>query len=417
MPSVERFLLLAIPTAILSVPISAPAQTPGETPPPITGGWRDGFVLQSEKGDFRLQIGLLGHLDGRFGVGDDRELVPDTFLIRRLRPSLRGRLSQRFEFYLNPDFAGGTLVLQDAYVDTVFTPAFRVRAGKAKTPFGLERLHSASNLLFAERAFPTLVAPNRDLGVQVLGDLSGGLVSYQAGVFNGVPDGASADLDTGDSKDVAGRLVVRPFTGRSGSPLEGLGLAMAGSTGRQSGTALPTLRTPSLQRTYFSYGSGAAADGVRTRYSPQLFYYYKAFGGFAEYAHSEMPIRRGDLRTDIAHQAWQVAGSLVLTGEAATDSGAGVRPRTDFDFGNGHYGAFQIAARYHVLEIDRRAFALNLASPDASQRAEAWTIGLNWYLTRNLRYVFNYERVVFEGDSDRARQPEQAIVFRTQVNF
>ena len=56
--------------------------------------------------------------------------------------------ARRFEFYLNPDFAGGTLVVQDAYLDTIFSPAFRIRAGKGKTPFGFERLHSASNMLF-----------------------------------------------------------------------------------------------------------------------------------------------------------------------------------------------------------------------------------------------------------------------------
>ena len=81
--------------------------------------------------------------------------------LRRLRPYLRGRFSKRFEFYFNPDFAGGTLVVQDAYVDTIFSPAFRIRAGKGKTPFGLERLHSASNLLFFNRALPTALVPNR----------------------------------------------------------------------------------------------------------------------------------------------------------------------------------------------------------------------------------------------------------------
>ncbi|HVH27644.1 MAG TPA: hypothetical protein VM818_12830 [Vicinamibacterales bacterium] len=46
--------------------------------------------------------------------------------------------------------------------------------GKGKTPFGLERLHSASSLLFVDRAAPTALVPNRGLGIQVLGDISGG---------------------------------------------------------------------------------------------------------------------------------------------------------------------------------------------------------------------------------------------------
>jgi phosphate-selective porin OprO/OprP len=400
-------------------PTQAPRpQTAREQPalPPVVAG-QDGFAMQSANGDFRLQVGLLVHADGRFGIDDSDQQVVDTFAFRRLRPYLRGRFSRRFEFYFNPDFAGGTLVVQDAYVDTVFTPGFRVRAGKGKTPFGMERLHSASNLLFFNRAMPTALAPNRDLGIQILGDISGGVVSYLAGVMNGVSDGGSADVDTADGKDVSGRVVVRPFNTMASSPLKGLGVAISGSNGRQAGAAaLPTFRTQSLEVPYFSY-SGAAADGVRTRYSPQAFYYYKAFGGFAEYVHTSTPIRKGAVREEIAHDAWQVAASWVLTGETATDAGIGVRPRTNFDFGNGSYGAFQIAARYHTLTVDDRAFDLGFAAVGASRRAEAYTVGLNWYLTGNFRYTFNYERTRFDEGADDARPTENAFVFRTQVNF
>jgi phosphate-selective porin OprO/OprP len=411
----SRFLAaLTVCTAAAVVPVVSAQEA---APPAVTAGWQDGFFVQSANGDFRLQIGLLAHLDARFALNDASQAVVNTFAFRRLRPYLRGRFSRRFEFYLNPDFAGGTLVVQDAYVDTVFAPAFRIRAGKGKTPFGLERLMSASNLLFFDRAAPTLLVPNRDIGIQVLGDVSGGTISYLAGVMNGVADGGSADFDTNDGKDVSGRFIVRPFNKSAASRLKGLSLAIAGSTGHQAGAAaLPTYRT-SLQTPFFSYSVGATADGLRTRYSPQVSYYYKTFGGFAEYVHTEMPISKGSVTEDIAHQAWQVAGSIVLTGEAATDAAAGVRPRDNFDFGNGHYGAFQIAARYHALTVDDRAFALNLAAAGSSRRVAAWTVGLNWYLTPNFRYVFNFERAVFDGDPDGPRKPEDALEFRTQVSF
>jgi phosphate-selective porin OprO/OprP len=386
-------------------------------PAPITAGWQDAFVVQSANGDFRLQIGLLLQSDGRFALDDADENVMNTFLVRRARPYLRGRFSRRFEFFFDPDFAGGTLVVQDAYLDTVFAPAFRIRIGKGKTPFGLERLHSASNLLFVDRAAPTALAPNRDLGIQVLGDISGGLVSYLGGIMNGVPDGGSADTDANDSKDLSGRVVVRPFSRIPTSPLKGLGLAMSGSVGRQSGTgALPAFRTSLSQQQYFSY-SGAVADGVRTRYSPQLFYYYKVFGGFAEFVHTSMPVRKDTVRDEVEKSAWQVAASIVLTGEAATDAAAGVRPRASFDFGNGGPGALQLAARYHTLSVDETADLLGAVTPGSSRKAEAWTVGLNWLLTPNLKHVFNFEHTVFDRGGDGARPSENVFVFRTQVNF
>jgi phosphate-selective porin OprO/OprP len=402
-----------------STPSRSSRRRPPPTPaqPPVTAG-EGGFVVQSASGDFQLRIGLLAHADGRFALDDETEQVVSTFAIRRVRPYLRGRFARWFEFYLNPDFAGGTLVVQDAYVDTVFAPAFRIRAGKAKTPFGLERLHAASNLLFFERASPTALAPNRDVGIQVLGDVAGGAVSYLAGVMNGVADGGSADVDTADSKDMAGRVVVRPFNQRPAtSSLSGLGVAVSGSTGRQSGAgALPAFRTQSLQQPYFSY-SGASAEGRRTRYSPQAFYYYKAFGGFAEYVHTQVPVVEGTFKEEIAHTAWQLAGSVVLTGEPATDAGAGVRPRENVDFGNGHWGALQVAARYHTLQVDEAARILGFATDGASLKAEAWTIGLNWYLTPNFKYVLNFERTVFDDDPDGLRPAENALAFRTQMYF
>ena len=384
-----------------------------------TTGWRDGFFVQSDNGDYRLQVGALVHADGRFALGNNAETiaVTDTFLIRRIRPYFRGRFAKNFEFYINPDFAGGMLVLQDAYVDTVFSPAFRIRLGKTKSPVGLERLQPVSNILFFERALPTSIVPNRDVGVGVLGDLSGGLVTYQAGVLNGVADGASSDVDSNDGKDLEGRVVVRPFTRNQSSPLRGLTAGIAGTWGHQEGAgALPTLRTTSLFQQYFAY-SGAVADGVRSRYSPQFSYYQKKFAGIVEYVHTDTAVRKGDLAGDIGIDSWQVAGTWMLTGDAATDGTTAVRPRANFDFGAGHLGAFQLAARYHALKVDDQAFTLGFAAPGSSAQAEAWTIGLNWYLNPILKYVVNFERTVFDGDADGPRSPENALVVRGQVSF
>jgi phosphate-selective porin OprO/OprP len=76
-----------------------------------------------------------------------------------------------------------------------------------------------------------------------------------------------------------------------------------------------------------------------------------------------------------------------------------------------------VVARYHTLTIDDRAFTLNLVTAGSSRRAEAWTVGLNWYLTPTFRYVLNFERTVFDDDPDGPRKAENAAVFRTQLNF
>ena len=405
---------LAFLFAMLLPVVSAAQDRPVQ--PPIVSAGANGFTIESANGDFQLRLGGLVQADGRFALADDRARVVDSFIMRRARPTFRGRLARRFEFFLNPDFAGGTLVLQDAYLDTVFSPAFRVRIGKGKTPFGLERLQSVAYTLFYERALPSALAPNRDIGVQVAGDLAGGVVTYQGGVLNGVTDGSSADVDASDSKDVAGRVLVRPFQRRpAADPIRGVAIGLAMTAGKQSGAAaLPTLRTASLQQTIFAY-TGAVADGTRVRYSPQASYVFKSFAGLFEYVHTEMPVASATARSDVAHQAWQIAGSFLITGEAATDGSTSVRPRENFDFGNGHWGAFQIVARYHRLEVDEAG--RRFAAAGSALTAEGWTAGVNWYLTPNIRYLVNVERTVFDGNGNSARPAENALVFRSQLAF
>src|SRR5206468_309917 len=99
----------------------------------------------------------------------------------------------------------------DAYLDVRFSHAFRIRAGKDKTPIGYELLIGDTSLLFPERSLASNLVPNRDVGFQAQGDLAGAKVHYAGGVFSGIPDGASSstDLDSNNRKDLAGRVVVQ----------------------------------------------------------------------------------------------------------------------------------------------------------------------------------------------------------------
>ena len=154
----------------------------------------DGFSLRSADGNFQLKVRGYVQADARYFLDDDERPATDTFILRRVRPIFEGTLYKIFDFRIMPDFGGGQTVLQDAYIEGKLSPRFRVRAGKFKAPVGLERLRSGTDILFVERALPTNLVPNRDLGLQIGGDLGGGVASYAVGVFNGVPDGGSAAL-------------------------------------------------------------------------------------------------------------------------------------------------------------------------------------------------------------------------------
>lgn len=380
---------------------------------PATAGWQDGFFIQSADGASRIQIGVFAQLDGRFTT-DDPPGFTNTFAIRKARPTLQGRVARYFEFKLVPDFGNGAATVVDAYLDTRFSSAFRVRFGKDKTPIGLEMLYADQGLLFPERSLASSLVPNRDLGVQVLGDVAGGRVSYSLGIFNGIVDGANSttDLDTGNGKDVAGRIFIQPFkTATPPAPaLTNLGFHLGASTGSQTGS-LPSFRT-SAGQTYFSY-AGASADGNRVRVSPGVSYYYRQYGGFAEYARTTQDVGKAGITRPVTNDGWNVTGTWILTGEAAT-TGV-IRPKVAFDPAAGHWGAVQIVARYSQLDIDQAVFDADLAASSASRAAKQFSVGANWYPAQFVKYYLSYERTSFDGDAPRPA--EHAIVLRAQLFF
>jgi phosphate-selective porin OprO/OprP len=391
------------------------AQTPQAAPaPPVTAGWEDGFVIQSPDGANRIVLGATIQVDGRFSF-DDPAATTSTFTIRKARPTISGRVAKYFEFKLMPDFGNGTATVFDAYVDVRFTPRIRVRSGKDKTPVGYELLQGDAYLLFPERALASSLVPNRDVGFQAIADPSPKL-SFSGGIFNGVPDGASssADVDTNGSKDVAGRITWQPFrraTGTAGRA-NGLGLQIGGSTGAQAGP-LPTFRT-SIGQTYFSYAAGTAASGDRRRVSPALFYYYKSFGAFAEYMRTTQQVARAGNSYDVTNDGWEVTGSYVFTGEAASDRG--VHPAHPLDPSTGQWGAFQVVARYSQLRVDPLAFEHGLAAQAASAKASAFAAGADWYPVAIVKYYVMIERTTFSGGSS-ARPAENVLILRMQLAF
>jgi phosphate-selective porin OprO/OprP len=380
-------------------------------------GWISGRVLHSER-KWRYPTGLRHGCADRWSLlADDPPQITDTFTIRKVRPTLTGRIAKYFEFKIDPDFGNGTSVLVDAYLDVLFSPKFRVRSGKDKTPVGYELEVGDAYLLFPERSLASSLVPNRDLGVQVLGDLAGNTLHYDAGVFNGVPDGSSSttDVDANSAKDLAGRIVLTPFrsTQSPDRPINGLGFQIGGSRGRETG-ALPTFRT-SVQQAYFSYASGAAASGTRARVTPAVFYYYKAFGGYAEYMRSAQPVTRNGVETHVANHAWEGTASYLLTGDAASEGI--VRPRHDFDPANGQWGALQLVARYTQLTIDPNAFIAGLASAGSSREARSFALGANWYPNAYVKMYGTFERTMFDGDVTDRRPAENVVLFRTQLAF
>jgi phosphate-selective porin OprO/OprP len=381
------------------------------------------------------------HYDGRWFGDDVTPETADTFILRRVRPTIEGTFNKIYDFRFTPDFAGGRSIILDGYVAARLKPWATVTAGKFKVPVGLERLAGAADLRFIERAFPTSLLPNRDLGVSIGGDLAGGAFNYSIGYYNGVTDGSSSDSNTpadaqGDTAgDWAARVFFQPFLNSDRFALRGLGFGIGGTyvdvTGSPTTTLLGGYRTPG-QQSFFSYRGNTGGlnnatylDGKRVRVTPQFYYYYNSFGVLGEYARVSQDVTRVNdavTRSDtLDHEAWHLQFSWFLTGEE--ESFRGFTPGSTFELGKpGRRGAWELVARVHELDIDDAAFAGgadSFANPaTAASKAFAVGLGVNWYLNQNIKWSLNYERTKFDGGAATGdRDDEQALLTRIGLAF
>lgn len=245
-----------------------------------------------------------------------------------------------------------------------------------------------------------------------------GLLQYQLALMNGVSDGSSAEVDTADGKDVIGRIFVHPFQGSTTEWLSGLGLGVPVGYGEtEAGT--PSVYRSQGQATFFSYAAGTEYDGNRFRWSPQFYYYYGPFGVLGEYVRSSQDFQRAGVTESFDNDAWQIALNYVITGENA--SFKGVVPREDFAPGQGGWGAWEVAGRYHELHVDDDVFDTGFASIlTSASDAKAWGVGVNWYLNRWVKLMLDYDRTSFDGGggADGGDRPAESVVFvRWQLSY
>ncbi|HEX7897299.1 MAG TPA: porin [Planctomycetota bacterium] len=388
---------------------------PAEKPPadvPITLSWRDGLQFKADDGNFQATLGgrVLAHYRTIFDRPDNGARTnPDTLYLRQARIDFQGKLYKEFDFRLYLDFPTGAAAVagtvQDAYLGWSRHPEFTVKVGQFKVPFSQEQTTTLRATDFVERTVLDRLAPGRDLGVLFSGKI--GAFEYEVGAFDGA---GRAVVDNNDEKDVAARFRV--------TPIDGLRLGVAGTFGDVDSGSFNALdlTTTELQIQFLDATAGVV-DGKRTRIGAELTFLRESFGLRAEWVRRTDTVTQGTLdEDDVDATAWYAGVSWLLTGEKKTLE-ARIVPKSSF--ADGGWGAFELAVRAAGLSIDDEIFSAGVApAAGNADKVTTFTVGINWYLTRNVRIspnfvVEKFNEEIAPNDKDRFH----GALVRFQIDF
>lgn len=366
--------------------------------------WKGAPELSSGDGKFKMKV--RGRVQTEFNSIDQDEARtgrPDVNAaeIRRARLGVEGVVWGDVGYIAEIDFANDVTALKDAYVEyTGLAKGLSLRAGNFKTPNGLEEMTSGNYLTFLERAaFTEAWGLDRQIG--------GGAIYTQdhftlsAGIFGPLP--VNDELFLEDVKTVAARATVAPINNETTT------LHFGGSwRDREGAEDLRSNPIPANDQ-LFRYRTRGADLHLADRFisTPQIFnqdtfwgaealFIWKGFSLQGEYTELSPDIGGAFVGSDPNYTGWYVEANLFLTGERQNYSkGVIGRPKVKNPVYQGGYGAWQVAARYDVLDLTDEATTIAACTLCGEQKT--WLVGVNWWLNDHSRLQFSYSQSDIEG--------------------
>jgi phosphate-selective porin OprO/OprP len=439
----------------------------------VTAKFKDGFSIESNDGQHSIAATGRVHFDYRDISGYDSNNDPDTksisdqFEIRRARIGFKGKFYNDITYEFVENLVGSnTNDVDTAWINLGWWKPAQFQFGRFKQPMSLEELTSSNNIPYAERSFVNALVPTKKLGAMLHGEPVKGL-NYGLSIFqNSFEEADNED----DGKFLGGRVAanIAQFADWKDSVLH---LGVSGYDGEwstkpnvtsQNSSSLTTRSTimgfrtegrglTNIFRAQIS-GDNANATNSQNGASSDASVDQRAFG--VELAGSHGPFRlQGEYvkaqydaeyddpdPADYASfdgdvDAWYVGATWMITGETYSEfykGGAwgGVKPKNPFSLETGKgKGAWELALRYS--EFDASDLADNIDAGDKGRgsrwqgtpKADAYTIGLNWYLNNNLRFMLDYVYTDYDQEFSPidtgldVEDSEKAIVLRGQLAF
>jgi phosphate-selective porin OprO/OprP len=444
-----------------------------KAPPPVTVSLPNGKpALASSDGRFTANVRAIVMLDtGKYFQKDNlpaqvtnRDLNDGTNF-RRARFGIDGKLFKDFDYALIYEFGGSGAEdaghIQEAWVQYTGWKPFRLKVGAFEPNIGLSAAVSTSQMILMERPAPAEVARNVAAGdsrsaIQLTGNglwgegdsgiatrwlASAAITGNTVGTLNSAASGFTAQ-PSDEQTGIIGRFALAPFDSTNWQAHFGINAQYVTQPNDSGASVNPRYAIQLRDRPELRLDGTRLVDtgAIDSRNASVL------GGEFGFTSHqfmleSEYFEYKIDRRNTTAvtpsnphFNGWYVQGAWVLTGENRPYNPAEGRfdaPKMNYNFNPaaGTWGAFELAARYDELNLNYHDCGAGHAIPtspapcfDAIRGGDQKisTVGLNWYLNPDIRFMFDFLHVDvnrFNAAGLQVGQRYNAIALRSQFVF
>jgi phosphate-selective porin OprO and OprP len=393
-----------------------------------------------ESADGQDTLGVTGRLHFDMGAYDwhpnSTATNPQTLTsgvnARRARLGVTGKYRGGWDYTLIFDLGGSHdngATIENAFIGYSWAPGFHFTAGYQDVPFTLGESTSSNDIMFMEKS------QVGDIATNIAGNDNRAAVGITwhnnrawVGIFGtGPSSGTTSSINdqTGQSKvqfGATGRATYQVLQGSNytfhiGADAEGL-IKPPNSSGFRAISLAdnPELRVDATN-TINTGTIGSITNPVTgaSVYGAEVAGNFGPLYGQGEYYHFDVA-RQG--LSDLNFNGGYVAASYALTGEERHyNPGCGcygsIKPAHPFSLSSGGWGAWEIAARYSVMDLND--------STIRGGKQTIYTIGLNWYPNDNMRFMLDYLHAVVKKTQTSAPTDiggdMNAVAMRMQFAF
>jgi phosphate-selective porin OprO/OprP len=432
---------LTTPLALMLLAGPAFAQTPAETEKRIADLEKKIEKLSKleikkdeAKDGFTVKFGGRFHLDSVFFDGNDNRLANGT-QARRARISFKAAYGKDWLAEGDYDFADSTASIKDLYLGYQGFKNTLIQVGQFKAPFGFDTLTSSNATWFTERSYTDVWTPDRHVGIayQTWGERWQTKLNFFGQALDDTNNAGSLDVNGSDQGwGYAGRITFAPVLV---SETKAIHFGVAATYRKPNADYSTASYVPAGNLAYALDLSGRPEAGKISKakflnakisnvdnwkqYGAEFVGVWGPFSWQSEYQQTKVARRpSATLANTIDHSfsAYYGQVSWIIGGQRSYEVSDGL-------FGKvapSKNGAWEVVARYSRMNQDD----LTAIDPVKGGMAKDMSLGLTYYLNKNIRWMVNYTKV----DNNENAKPKAVYggianddfaftTLRLQVNF